>query len=136
MYLKVTTGPLSDESTRGQPGCKEIRNRGQPMTAVTETPAAPAEGAAPPAPDQAMDAAKQWAQDYMAKLTEATTKRLAEIAGHSNGANGGIAPRIGEPTVGQYVAFDVAATSPIQFTALPPYQPSKVIAAEIGRAHV
>ena len=35
----------------------------------------------------------------------------------------------GEPTtLGQYVAFDVAATSPIQFTGLPPYQPGKVIA--------
>ena len=99
------------------------------MTAVTETPAAPPAEAAPAAPDQTMDAAKQWAQDYMAKLTEATNKRLAEIASSSNGSNGGIAPRIGEPTVGQYVAFDVAATSPIQPIALPPYQPSKVIAA-------
>jgi hypothetical protein len=31
--------------------------------------------------------------------------------------------------VGKYVAFDVAATSPIQLTGLPPYQPGKVIAA-------
>jgi hypothetical protein len=99
------------------------------MTAVTETPAAPPEGAAPAAPDQTMDAVKQWAEGYMAKLTEATTKRLAEIASTSNGSSEGIAPRIGEPTVGQYVAFDVAATSPIQPIALPPYQPSKVIAA-------
>ena len=106
------------------------------MTAVTETPAAPPAEAAPAAPDQTMDAAKQWAQDYMAKLTEATNKRLAEIASSSNGSNGGIAPRIGEPTVGQYVAFDVAATSPIQPIALPPYQPSKVIAAGDSQAGV
>jgi hypothetical protein len=99
------------------------------MTAVTETPAAPPEETAPTATDQNLEAVKQWAQDYMAKLTDATTKRLAQIASNSNGANGGIAPRIGEPTVGQYVAFDVAATSPIQITGLPPYQPSKVIAA-------
>lgn len=126
MYLRVTTGPLSDESNLQPAWLQADQKQGATMTAVTETPTAPAETAAP---DQAMDAAKQWAQDYMAKLTQATTKRLAEIAGNSNGSNGGIAPRIGEPTVGQYVAFDVAATSPIQFTALPPYQPSKVIAA-------
>lgn len=99
------------------------------MTAVTQTPAAPAEEAAPAAPDQAMDAAKQWAQGYLAKLSEETNRRLAQIGSNSNGSSGGIAPRIGEPTVGQYVAFDVAATSPLQPIALPPYQPSKVIAA-------
>jgi hypothetical protein len=99
------------------------------MTAVTETPAAPPEETAPTAADQNLGTANQWAQDYMAKLTDATTKRLAQIASNSNGANGGITPHIGEPTVGQYVAFDVAALSPIQFTGLPPYQPSKVIAA-------
>ncbi|HEV8275156.1 MAG TPA: hypothetical protein VGQ26_05610 [Streptosporangiaceae bacterium] len=98
------------------------------MTADTKTPVAPPEGPTPEAPDQTMDAAKQWAQDYMAKLNEATTKRLAEIAGNSNGSREEIV-RIGEPTVGQYVAFDVAATSPLQPIALPPYQPSKVIAA-------
>lgn len=48
-----------------------------------------------------------------------------ESAGLSNGAK----PRIGEPTVGPYVAFDVAITSPIQFIGPAPYQPSKVIAA-------
>jgi len=56
--------------------------------------------------------------------------RLAEVAGHSNG----VQAHIGEPTTGSlatgfYVAFDVAATSPIQFGGPPPYQPSKVIAA-------
>ena len=99
------------------------------MTAVTETPAAPPEETAPAATDQNLDAAKQGAQDYLAKLTAATTKRLAQIGSNANGANGGIAPRIGEPTVGQYVAFDVAAASPVQITGLPPYQPGKVIAA-------
>ena len=41
---------MSDESNCGQPGCKQIRTRGQFMTAVTETLAAPTEGAAPAAP--------------------------------------------------------------------------------------
>jgi hypothetical protein len=99
------------------------------MTAVDETPAAPPEEQAPAAPDQNMDAVNQWAQDYLAKLTDATTQQLAQLGTNANGANGGIEPKIGEPTVGPYVAFDVVATSPIQITGLPPYQPSKVIAA-------
>jgi len=100
------------------------------MTAVTETPAAPPQETAPAAPDPNMDAVNQWAQDYVAKLTDATTQRLAQLGSNSNGSRQGIAPHIGEPTInGQYVAFDVAATSPIQITGLPPYQPGKVIAA-------
>jgi hypothetical protein len=98
------------------------------MTAVDETPAAPPAEQAPAAPDQNLDAVNQWAQDYLAKLTDKTTQRLAQLGTNANGSNGGIEPRIGEPTVGSYVAFDVAATSPIQITGLPPYQPSKVIA--------
>jgi hypothetical protein len=102
------------------------------MTSVIETPAAPDAGSAPGPPEaattQGIDQVQQWANDYLAKLTDATTRRLAELASHPNGSNG-IGPKIGEPTVGQYVAFDVAATSPIQVTGLPPYQPGKVIAA-------
>jgi len=99
------------------------------MTAVDETPAAPPEEKAPAAPDQKMDAVNKWAQDYLAKLTDKTNERLALMGNNENGPNGHIGPKIGEPTVGPYVAFDVAATSPIQITGLPPYQPSKVIAA-------
>ena len=56
--------------------------------------------------------------------------RLAEVAGHSNGLQAHIgAPTTGSPTTGFYMAFDVVATSPIQFGDPPPYQPSKVIAA-------
>ena len=62
--------------------------------------------------------------EQAARLTERTERRLAELAGHTNGAQ-----PIGQPTVGPYVAFDVVATSPIQFGGAPPYQPSKVVAA-------
>jgi hypothetical protein len=99
------------------------------MTAVTDTPAAPEAGAAPEPQEAAMNAVKEWAQGYLASISEKSTSRLAQIAGQSNGSGGGIEARIGEPTVGQYVAFDVAATSPIQVSGLPPYQPGKVIAA-------
>ena len=96
------------------------------MTAVTDAPAAPAPAEAEsPAQEAAKQRAAQWANDYVSRLTERTQRRLAGQASSSNGA---IKPDIGEPTVGPYVAFDVAATSPIQFTGMPPYQPSKIIA--------
>jgi hypothetical protein len=99
------------------------------MTAVTETPTA-GTGTPSSAPAEAgAEQASHWAKAYLARLSEATTKRLAQLSAHKNGTSGGIKAEIGEPTVGQYVAFDCAATSPIQITGLPPYQPSKVIAA-------
>jgi hypothetical protein len=78
----------------------------------------------------ALERATKWANEQAARLAERAERRLAELAGHSNGMQ----PRIGEvttgdPTTGFYVAFDVVATSPIQFGGPPPYQPSKVIAA-------
>ena len=79
--------------------------------------------------DPEQQQAEQWARDYADRISASTTERLGHLAGSSNGANGALKPAIGEPTtLGQYVAFDVAATSPIQFTGLPPYQPGKVIA--------
>jgi hypothetical protein len=108
------------------------------MTTVTESPQVPQTDAVPAAADEAPDEIIQWARDYVARLTKPTMDRLAAIGQHPAGQNGSasangagdeLQPRIGEPTVGKYVAFDVAATSPIQFTGLPPYQPGKVIAA-------
>lgn len=103
------------------------------MTAVTDMPAAPDTGPAPaPTPeDAALEKVTQWANDYLATLTAVTHARLTEIAAPKAAAssNGHFKPAIGEPTVGPYVGFDVAATSPIQITGFPPYQPSKVIAA-------
>lgn len=93
------------------------------MTAVAERPAATAPADAPE--ETALDRATKWANEQAARLTEQTVRKLADLVGHSNGMQ----PRIGEPTVGPYVAFDVVTTSPIQFGGPPPYQPSKVIAA-------
>lgn len=91
------------------------------MTALIDAPEATKQAAT----QTAKQRAHQWATDYLGKLRERTESRLMELAGGSNGSKA----KIGEPTVGQYVAFDVAVTSPIQFTGPPPYQPSKVIAA-------
>jgi hypothetical protein len=82
----------------------------------------------PSAGDAESPQAQQWAEDYAARIGGGAAERLNQQAASSNGTNGAVKPHIGEPTVGLYVAFDVAATSPIQFTGLPPYQPSKVIA--------
>jgi hypothetical protein len=73
----------------------------------------------------AAEKARMWAEDRLVLLKAATERRLIERA--TRNGHGGL--EIGEPTVGAYVAFDVACTSPIQFTGLPPYQPSKIIAA-------
>ncbi len=94
---------------------------------MSDAPAASAPAAAEPTDQEAAEQrALQWASDYLAKLRERTASRLVELADSSSGE---IKPQIGEPTVGSYVAFDVAVTSPIQFIGLPPYQPSKIIAA-------
>jgi hypothetical protein len=72
----------------------------------------------------AAEKARRWAEDRLLLLKTATERRLVERAIQSSN---GMA-KIGEPTVGTYVAFDVACTSPIQFGGLPPYQPGKIIA--------
>jgi hypothetical protein len=93
-------------------------------TTVTDDTHAPAAAdGAPAQPGQ--EQAEQWGHDYAGRIRKAATERLSQ----RNHQNGAAEPHIGEPTVGQYVAFDVAATSPVQFTGLPPYQPGKVIAA-------
>lgn len=117
------------------------------MTAVTERPEAPAADDKPEAPpatepaatgpaalaaakstplDVAQQRAQQWAEAYLAKLKERTEARLI---GRANEANGNVKPLAGEVTSGNYDAFDVAMTSPLQPILLPPYEPGKVIAA-------
>jgi hypothetical protein len=78
----------------------------------------------------AADKARRWAESQLVMLRAKSDQRLmdlsaerAEARARTNGAVG-----IGEPLVNDYVAFDIACTSPIQFEGLPPYRPSKVIA--------
>jgi hypothetical protein len=102
------------------------------MTEVAEAPAQ-----VPMSEEQARELATQWAGEQAARLTERVRGYQARNNGqgaHGVQANGGLAPRIGgpttyEPTGVPYVAFDVTATSPIQFIGQPPYLPSKIIAA-------
>ena len=99
-------------------------------TTVTDDTALSSPDSAPADPD--LDQAEKWASDYAARINDSLKPRLALLGqsqNGSNGAHGAVQPRIGDVQVGQYVSFDVAATSPIQVTGLPPYQPGKVIAA-------
>jgi hypothetical protein len=103
------------------------------MTVVAEAPTALEQVAgAPTTEEEARKLAMQWANEQAARLTERVRTYQASKNGHSNG-NGGIQPHIGAPTYEPsgtpYVAFDVTATSPVQFTGNPPYLPSKIIAA-------
>jgi hypothetical protein len=71
-----------------------------------------------------------WAESLLAMLQASSQRRLMELAderaGRRAATNG--AAGIGEPVVNDYVAFDIACTSPIQVEGLPPYRASKVIA--------
>jgi hypothetical protein len=103
------------------------------MTAVEDAPAtsAPVATGAPTSEEEARKLATQLANEQAAHLTELVQTYQAKQRSQSNG---GPAPRIGAPTTYDpngtpYVAFDVVATSPIQFIGQPPYLPNKVITA-------
>jgi len=100
------------------------------MTEVATAPEQVAAGA-PTTEEEARELATRWANEQAARLTERVRGYLASRNGQSNG---GLAPHIGTPTTYEptgvpYVAFDVTATSPVQFIGQPPYLPSKIIAA-------
>lgn len=103
------------------------------MTALEDAPAAsaPVTTGAPTTEEEARALVTQWANEHAARLTERVQNYLAENNGQSNG---GLSPHIGAPTTydpigNPYVAFDVTATSPIQFIGQPPYLPNKIITA-------
>ena len=107
---------MADPATAGHLGVPKLTT-----TVIDDAQASSAD------PDLAQ--AQQFAHDYADRIRQGSTARLSQLNGHQNGSPGAAQPHIGEPTVGPYVAFDVATTSPFQNTGLPPYQPSKVIAA-------
>ena len=86
--------------------------------------------------DPGLAQAQQFAHDYADRIRQGSTARLSQLNGHQNGSPGAAQPHIGEPTVGTYVAFDVATTSPFQNTGLPPYQPSQGHRGRRGRLSV
>lgn len=71
------------------------------------------------------DAADAWIENYKGTLIGRGEQYLQRLAGQSSDG----AASLGEPTVNDYVSFDVVAVSPIQFLSLPPYAPNKIVAA-------
>jgi hypothetical protein len=77
----------------------------------------------------AEDKARQWAESQLVKMRAKSDQRLMDLTAERaarSATNGVVA--LGGPIVNDYVAFDIACTSPIQFEGLPPYRPGKVIA--------
>jgi hypothetical protein len=76
-------------------------------------------------PQEIQDAANTWIEGYKSTLIARGEQYLQRLeAQRANGAVG-----LGEPTVNDYVAFDIVSVSPIQFLGLPPYAPSKIVAS-------
>lgn len=92
-------------------------------TALAEELDARMEGPKADVPSEIEDSAQAWISDYKAKLTAQTEHYLDELATMQ------AVPTIGEPEHLGYVYWDLITISPIQFVALPPYQPSKIIAS-------
>jgi hypothetical protein len=83
------------------------------------------------APDELAptERARKWAESQLVKMRAKSDQRLMDLTTERSAraaANGAVA--LGGPIVNDYVAFDIACTSPIQFEGLPPYRPGKVIA--------
>jgi hypothetical protein len=77
----------------------------------------------------AADKARQWAESQLVKMRAKSDQRLMDLTAERAArgiTNGAVA--LGGPIVNDYVAFDIACTSPIQFEGFPPYRPGKVIA--------
>src|SRR5688500_14357508 len=79
----------------------------------------------------AADKDRQCADSQLVKMRAKSDQRLMDLTAERSARGvassiGSVA--IGQPIVNDYVAFDIACTSPIQFEGLPPYRPGKVIA--------
>jgi hypothetical protein len=70
------------------------------------------------------DQAEAWARSYLDPLVERAERYVAELNERPQGQEA-----LGEPTVGPYTAFDIAALAPIQFIGSPPFAPSKIVIA-------
>lgn len=66
--------------------------------------------------------AKQWTDNYKAKLAAQANEYVAKAAA-------GVAPQVGGPVVSGYLHWDLLSISPVQFTGFPPFQPSRIIAS-------
>lgn len=80
-------------------------------------------------PDDIRESAHGWMEDYKASLINQTQLYVEQMSALRSSHNGGLAPEEGEPTVNNYIGWDLLTISPIQFEALPPYRPDKIVAS-------
>jgi len=79
--------------------------------------------------DDIRERAMDWTNDYKSSLIQRTELYLEQLGALQGARNGRVSPEEGEPTVGNYVGWDLITISPIQFEALPPYRPNKIVAS-------
>lgn len=125
------TARRSRQSTRIAPqGEVVVRARPQIKTATaSELGFELTHGQMPQVPEDIMQDARQWADDYKASLAQRIQLYSEQLAASRSMHNGQAGPEEGEPSVGNYVGWDLVSISPIQFEALPPYRPNKIIAS-------
>jgi hypothetical protein len=116
----------------GRPEAAAAEERMKParvLTALAEELDVRVEGSKVDVPPETEEAARAWIDDYRAKLTRQTESYLDRQADYFAELASRQVATIGEPTHVGYVYWDLISISPIQFVALPPYQPSKIIAS-------
>jgi hypothetical protein len=116
----------------GRPEAAAAEERMKParvLTALAEELDVRMEGSKVDVPPETEEAARAWIDDYRAKLTRRTESYLDRQADYFAELASRQVATIGEPTHVGYVYWDLISISPIQFVALPPYEPSKIIAS-------
>jgi hypothetical protein len=81
------------------------------------------------APAHLQGKALSFMNDYKAYLEERTELYAQRMAAADTKRRRGLSPEVGEPTVGNYVAWDLLTIGPVQFIGLPPYRPHKIVAS-------
>ena len=81
-------------------------------------------------PKEIREKARTWLESYMAFLMSRVEWHNTEMAKwNERQRRDRPVAQLGEPTVGQYVYWDLLTISPIQFIGAPPFRPHKIIAA-------
>jgi hypothetical protein len=85
-------------------------------------------GREPAAAEAVTQAADAWLDLYRDFLAERATHYVKRKDIEQANRRRGIAPEAGQPTVGPYVGWDVLMLSPIELSASPNQQPSRIVA--------
>lgn len=69
-----------------------------------------------------LEQAEEWGRRYLDPLVQRAERYMAELNERPQGQQ-----ELGEVTVGDYSAFDIAMLAPIQFIGSPPYAPTRIV---------